>query len=204
MEEEDYEKKWQVEISRLLKRINDHQNLKELIVFYGSSSIRLWEDLHWDIRPLNVLNLGFGGSNLYWCKFYFNKLFENIIPRKIVLYGGENDLSEGKSPEHVNDDLKELIGMARSRFPDSELILISLKPSPSRMHLIDEIKHTNQLFSETISETENASMIWIHDAMLRGESADDSLFVEDQLHMNRKGYDVWTKEVRTFFELKPL
>ena len=56
------------------------------IVFYGSSSIRLWKSLQQDFSGYAVLNVGFGGSRLTDCVQYANRL---VIPRKpaaIVIY----------------------------------------------------------------------------------------------------------------------
>ena len=42
-------------------------------MFYGSSSIRLWDTLAEDIDP-GVVNLGFGGSTLQACDYFFERL----------------------------------------------------------------------------------------------------------------------------------
>ena len=44
------------------------------VVFYGSSTIRLWDSLEQDLMPLPVYNLGFGGSTLRACEEAFSKL----------------------------------------------------------------------------------------------------------------------------------
>jgi hypothetical protein len=49
-------------------------------VFYGSSSIRLWDTLAEDVDP-RVLNLGFGGSTLEACDYFFRTRFARAIAR---------------------------------------------------------------------------------------------------------------------------
>ncbi len=44
------------------------------MVFYGSSSIRLWTTLAEDFSGLPVINLGFGGSTLAACSWFFTRL----------------------------------------------------------------------------------------------------------------------------------
>lgn len=191
------EQEWTIEIARLKRRVSTHPKRENLVVFYGSSSIRLWENLSRDLRPLNVLNLGFGGSSLYWCNYYFEELFVDLTPAHLVVYAGENDLSEGKTPKQVLGDLEDLISKAKRHFKGIKITVISLKPSPSRMGLIEEIRKTNDLFASAIDGTENADMIWIHELMLRHGDANPELFSEDLLHMNEKGYEIWRDALRS-------
>src|SRR5215470_9581276 len=69
-------------------------------VFYGSSSIRLWTTLAEDFDP-RVLNLGFGGSTLEACLYFFARLVPPTHPRSLLLYAGDNDLGDGRSPDDV-------------------------------------------------------------------------------------------------------
>ncbi len=196
------ENEWTAEIGRLKRKVAGHPKRDGLVVFYGSSSIRLWNNLTRDLSPLNLLNLGFGGSSLYWCNFYFEELFRDLTPFHLVVYAGENDLDEGKGPDVVNSDLKTLIGKARSKNLDIKISVISLKPSPARMHLMDQIRETNQLFEQTVNSISNASMIWIHDQMLDPNGqVYPHFFTDDRLHMNEKGYEIWTDIVRHHFDL---
>ena len=64
-------------------------------VFYGSSSIRLWITLAEDFDP-RVLNLGFGGSTLEACDYFFSRLVMPVSPRSLLLYAGDNDLGDGR------------------------------------------------------------------------------------------------------------
>jgi len=40
-------------------------------LFYGSSSIRLWPNLQGDFPAIKAVNLGFGGSTLAACVWFF-------------------------------------------------------------------------------------------------------------------------------------
>src|ERR1700693_3421270 len=69
------------------------------IVFYGSSSIRLWKSLQQDFSGYAVLNCGFGGSRLTDCVRYANRLVLRRKPSAIVIYAGDHDLASGAPPE---------------------------------------------------------------------------------------------------------
>ncbi len=56
------------------------------VIFYGSSSIRLWSSLATDFNDVEVINLGFGGSTLAACAWFFERLVPPRQPRSIVFY----------------------------------------------------------------------------------------------------------------------
>lgn len=174
-----------------------------MIVFYGSSSIRLWVHLKEDLQPLNTLNLAFGGSSFAWCAHYFEELFWGISPRKVVLYGGENDLSEGTPVMDILHAYKKLVAKIQNAYPRIELACISVKPSPSRVELLPQIQEINH---EMINRMDyiNGQYIDIHPMMLdQSGKPNKELFLSDELHMNRKGYEIWAREVRKAFKLQP-
>src|SRR6185369_1814803 len=72
---------------------------RDAVLFYGSSSIRLWATLAEDFPGLAVVNRGFGGSTLAECVQEMERLVFPVQPRAIVLYAGENDLDQGASAE---------------------------------------------------------------------------------------------------------
>ena len=44
------------------------------IIFYGSSTIRLWKSLNEDFKDVDVINLGFGGAYIDSLSKNFNLL----------------------------------------------------------------------------------------------------------------------------------
>ncbi len=188
------------EIEDLEKKILDFPNKEDLTVFYGSSSIRLWESLEEDMAPLNVLNLGFGGSSFSWCIYYFDRLFTKIKPKHIVIYVGDNDLANGIPPEKVVKKFRTLANLIRTSFPHTPMDFITIKPSPSRTYLLPETKLTNSLIRKELMNVEKASLINIFDSMLNENGvARPELYLEDELHMNEKGYKIWKGVVRKHF-----
>ncbi len=199
---EDHPQIWLNEMKRLDRKIQSLHSQKDLIVFYGSSSIRLWVDIKEDLHPMNTVNIGFGGSSYQWLGYYFDKLFQDLNPSKLVFYAGENDLYHGASPLKVQHDFQKLADKSKSRFPDCGLYCINLKPSPSRSNLDEKIKETNRLLSISIPNYDGNEIINIHDHMMNSENQPNAdLFLSDNLHMNKLGYAVWKKVVREYFKL---
>ena len=77
------------------------------MVFYGSSTIRLWNSLQDDFPHTNTLNLGFGGAFISSLSQNFDRLFTFEAPKAIVLYLGGNDLSLGWTAEKIIEKIAE-------------------------------------------------------------------------------------------------
>ena len=117
------------EIIALEQKIDSNTYLDNLIAFYGSSSIRLWSSLQQDMSPMNVINLGFGGSSYPYCVNYFDRVFAKLKPSQLVVYAGDNDLGNDHSPEQVLGNFSLLIDLIQKQFPDAMIHVISIKPS---------------------------------------------------------------------------
>src|SRR5688500_3924563 len=68
------------------------------IVFYGSSSIRMWKSLKEDFPGMNVINRGFGGSTAPDALRYVDRIVIPYKPSAVVVYEGDNDLAKGRTP----------------------------------------------------------------------------------------------------------
>ena len=67
------------------------------IVFTGSSSIARWETLAEEMKPLDVINRGFGGSQYSDLNLYAKRIVIAYHPRAVVIYEGDNDLAPESS-----------------------------------------------------------------------------------------------------------
>ncbi|NVN93135.1 MAG: GDSL family lipase [Desulfuromonadales bacterium] len=163
-----------------------------LVLFYGSSSIRMWESLEEDFRDVGVLNMAFGGSTLAACVWFFERLVVPCRPRSIICYAGDNDLGDGRMPEDVVVSFRNLLAKVDTHFPQIPFSMLSIKPSPSRWHLSDRIRFINEAIKREMQGRDNRYFIDIHAAMLGSDGQpDNSLFLEDGLHVSQKGYQVW-------------
>src|SRR5205085_12702237 len=112
-------------------------------------------------------------------------------PKQIVIYCGENDLaaSDTVTGEMVFQRFKQLFSDIRKKLPNVSVVFISLKPSPSRWHLKEKQITANKLIENYLSKQKNAKFVSVWNAMLGTDGKPKpELFVEDNLHMNAKGY----------------
>ncbi len=168
-------------------------------VFYGSSTIRLWTDLARDLDAPEALNLGFGGSTLEACVYFFDRLVVPEHPSSLVVYAGDNDIGDGRSAQQVFAYFKAFASKVRIELGDIPFGFISIKPSPARFPLVKEIREANRLIKQQISQVENAYFVNLFDQMLRPDQTPRTeLFESDGLHMNRFGYQLWSKLLKPY------
>ena len=163
-------------------------------IFYGSSSIRLWEKLYEDFEGFKPVNLGFGGSTLAACVWFFDRIVSPVKhPDTFILYAGDNDLGDGRHPEEVLIFFREFMFKLREHYPTIPFYYISIKPSISRMEILDDIIATNALIVQEIdTRSKNDYFINIFDKMLdKNGKPIAAYFQEDGLHLSRDGYVVW-------------
>jgi lysophospholipase L1-like esterase len=162
------------------------------IVFIGSSSIQKWASLPQDFPGRNAINRGFGGSRLADSTYFAHRIATKYRPRLIVLYAGDNDLFEGHSAEQVFADFKDFVAAVRQDLPDEPIAFISIKPSPSRAHLMPAMRAANALIADYAHAQKNIRYVDVFTPMLDANGQPRAeLFIEDRLHMNRAGYALW-------------
>lgn len=169
------------------------------MLFYGSSSIRLWENLENDFPSHRVSNLGFGGSTLSACVWFFERIMYYYNPKVLLVYAGDNDLGDGRNPEEIFIFFQQLMVKSSLRFGNIPCYFISLKPSLSRWHLADQFSYTNNLIeSEIIKHNGNWKFIDVYKRMLTKEGQPERSYYEpDGLHLSQEGYDLWKRVVQS-------
>ncbi|HLS28978.1 MAG TPA: SGNH/GDSL hydrolase family protein [Opitutales bacterium] len=167
---------------------------EDVILFIGSSSIRGWRTLAEDFPEYPVINRGFGGAWVHDTIHYADRIVLPYKPSTIIFYAGENDLRGGFSAERVVESFKEFVEIVHDELPETRIAYVSMKPSPSRARLIDEMRKGNEAIRDWARETENVDYIDVFNPMLDKEGqAREELFVKDKLHLNSAGYRLWRK-----------
>jgi lysophospholipase L1-like esterase len=180
----------------------DFDSNKTTVVFTGSSSIKMWGDLEERFSSFNIVNAGFGGSHMNELLYWSDKLITKFRPDAVFIYEGDNDIAEGKSPELVISQTVELISNLKSSLTDTRYYLISVKPSPSRWQFKSEYETLNQRFKELASLSPEIEYVDVWTPMLTpdGSMVQQDIFLEDDLHMNNAGYDIWEAAIRPHIE----
>ena len=163
-------------------------------LFVGSSSIRFWVTIEDDLPNLDIVQRGFGGSQMEHVNLYFDLLVANHRPARIFLYEGENDINAGDAPETVLADLMTFLDKKDKALGDTPVYFISIKPSPARAADFDAQQKANALVRKLAKSRKDLAYIDVVDAMMEDGTPKD-IFVFDSLHMNHDGYKLWAAEI---------
>ncbi|MGZ8556722.1 MAG: GDSL-type esterase/lipase family protein [Chitinophagaceae bacterium] len=175
------------------------------ILFVGSSSFTMWKDVQDYFLAHIIINRGFGGSSLTDVTRYANDIILPYQPRQIVIYCGENDLaaSDTVSAQIVFHRFKKLFELIRIQYPKAQISYISIKPSPSRSHLMPKMKEANLMIKDFLTKERKASFIDVYHSMLKSDGKPmEDIFLDDMLHMNKKGYAIWQKIIEPYLKIK--
>ena len=190
---------FQEEVKDIVQR-NDSlwDNSQETILFTGSSSIRFWEDLQERFPEKQVLNAGFGGSQASDLLIHLDDLVLRYQPKQVFIYEGDNDIFNKKRPKQVLEDTAQIVEKLKEDREDRAIVLISAKPSLSRWKLKRKYKRLNKKLSNFAKEQDGVEFVDVWNPMLDGRRVMPDIFVEDGLHMNKKGYDIWYTTLKEY------
>jgi lysophospholipase L1-like esterase len=170
-----------------------------LVLFTGSSSIRLWKNLSVAFPEHNVLNMGFGGSEMADLLYFTDQLIIPFQPRQIFIYEGDNDLSVGRTAEQIIASADSLLLRVRQHLPEAEVVFISPKPSLMRWELKAKYEDFNKKLRAWTSKKRDVRFADVWTPMLdRNGKVMQDIFVADGLHLNEKGYSIWTGALKKF------
>jgi lysophospholipase L1-like esterase len=180
------------EIKTLKSQVYNFKEGEEFYLFTGSSSIRKWDNIPKYFPGKNIINNGFGGSQMSDLLHYSKDLILRHAPTKIFIYEGDNDLGSKKTSTEILATTKTLIEGIESKLPKAEIIIISPKPSLSRWALKEKYVELNVEFKKYCDSKPNLSFADVWNPMLDENGKPfEHIFIEDGL--NSKGYDIWAK-----------
>jgi len=172
-----------------------------LIIFTGSSSIRRWTNLKDYFPSKNIINTGFGGSQMSDLLYYCDSVITKYKPVQVFIYEGDNDIAAGKEPGEIMKDAEALFNKITSKIPGVQIVIISVKPSVLRWKLKDEYISLNKSY-ENISQThKNIRYVDVWTPLLAKDgNPKKEIFISDSLHINKLGYDIWADKIKKFLK----
>ncbi|MBK7405520.1 MAG: hypothetical protein IPJ41_13035 [Phycisphaerales bacterium] len=168
------------------------------VLFIGSSSIRMWKTLAEDMAPMPVLNRGFGGSKTQEVLAVFDRIVLPYRPSVIVYYCGDNDLgTDNHDSQSAADGFIAFDRLARAMSPEVQVFYIPIKASVARWGNWEAMRRANEIVRAYCEATPGATYLDTVTPTLGAEGKPDpTIFLGDGLHLNAKGYEIWTRVVR--------
>src|SRR5258707_11054813 len=151
------------------------------------------------MKPLEVMNRGFGGSQYSDLNQYAKRIVIACHPRAVVVYEGDNDLAAGspKTSEMVAGDAREFVKIVHSELPETWIYVMSIKPSYLGWNEWPIMKAANKLIEDFAKTQDRGQYIDMPTPMFEGlEKPPRDLFVEGGWHPTTKCYAMWTSIIK--------
>lgn len=172
---------------------------KDRIVFTGSSSIRLWKNINQYYPNHQIINTGFGGSHMSDLLYFIEETVFQFSPSKVFIYEGDNDVANGVSEKDIIKYTEKVIKKIHTKFPSCEIIFIAPKPSIARWKLRNEYLSVCSKLNDIAKSNSKVSFINVWEVMLNEHNElKENLFLDDNLHMNSNGYDLWDEMITPY------
>ncbi len=174
---------------------------KNAILFVGSSSFTKWTDVQDYFPGYPIINRGFGGSVLPDVIRYAKDIIFPYQPKQVVIYCGENDLasSDTVTAAMVVNRFTTLLAIIRAKLPNTPVLFVSLKPSPSRSRLFPKMQEANASIKALLLKDKHGAFADVYSKMLDADGNPmKDIFLADNLHMNAKGYAIWKKVLEPY------
>jgi hypothetical protein len=173
------------------------------LLFIGSSSIRMWDTLAEDMAPFPVIKRGYGGAHLRDAIFYTHRVLGEHEPAMIIGFIA-NDIKgvqEDERPGKVKRLFAFFLKQVRERHPETPFLWIEITPTKSRWKQWEEIKRVNKKIKAYCEKMPNVYFVETAEAFLNENGLPSTeLFIEDQLHLNKEGYALWSSIIKKEIE----
>ena len=181
--------------------IQNYNLSKGQIIFIGDSITDLCplDDYYLDL-PLACYNRGIGGDTTEGVLDRLQVSIFDLMPSKVVLMIGTNDVNGGKSEKYIVNNYAKIIKEIKEGVPNVELYCMSIIPQNKDMESYSDVDTTaNNIKIQSIngkikglSEEQEATYIDLYPALLGKEGNLDKAYSDDGLHLNAEGFAVWS------------
>lgn len=195
------EERWSSAIDLLDQRNAQESHPTSSVLFVGSSSIRRWDTITEDVAPFHPIQRGYGGAKFRDLAVFAERIIQPHRYRAMVVFVA-NDIT-GKDKDLTVDQVEPLVRhvvrVSREHQPQAPVLLIEITPTSSRFKAWSKIREMNARIRDVALTTPHTYFIPTASHYLHPDTKTprDELFVDDRLHLNRDGYRIWGKLIRS-------
>jgi hypothetical protein len=199
---------WQDSMENAVRKYEEEPIIRDQIVFYGPSYYTRWSK-EWEHTPLRsallggsgrecCINRGFGSSCPEHQLYYYHRMIRPLAPRVLVYGSWGNSEAFGYSNEEAFELAQRVVLYALTDFPNLRVYISGAMAT----HGMDERKLAHRReYSEMLRKfAEQTPRCTYFDPLSCKELGADDLFVEDGVHYNQKGYDVFADYYRNILK----
>lgn len=194
--------RFDAEISKLAQVGVPSKENTPFVLLYGSSTFTHWGhyDSQKELAPFTICNRGFGGSTSADALYHLPRL---VLPLKfdiLALYEGDNDQVMNFTPEDVYNNLAAIVRIVRSYQPKCKIVILGVKPSPSRVEFNSIRLLINKKLQTLVDHFDQVFYLDLDNVLLDSNGYPNrSLYLEDMLHLNKAGYEKLASVMKTSF-----
>lgn len=190
---------WKSNLEKEVVRYEEENAPKGQIVFYGPSNFTRW-GTRWGMKPLRevllgksgaecCINRGFGSSCPEHQLYYYPRMIRPLEPKVLVYSSAGNSASFGYTDEEAFELAQRVIMYTVTDFPECKVYIGGCNPgkNPSEAAL-EKKRRYNSWLREFAEKTPNCVFF---DPLEYEPLRDETLFVDDGVHFNQKGYEVY-------------
>ena len=118
-------------------------------------------------------------------------------PRAILIYEGDNDTAFDIPQEKVIDQFNEIVARVHRELPETRVYVLSVKPSMARATVWPQAKQLSAGLKLIAQSNPLVHYIDVATPLLKADgTVMDDIFIEDGLHLNRKGNQIWGATIK--------
>lgn len=180
---------------------------KEQIVFLGDSITDLCclDDYYGDLS-LACYNRGIGGDTTDGVLKRLEVSAYDLMPKKVVLMIGTNDVNGGKSEKYIIKNYEKIINGILDNIGGVQLYCISIIPQNKDLEEyadLDTDAQNKKIQSingkiKALSESRGATYIDLYPLLIGPENNLNKEYSDDGLHLNDKGFIVWSNLLKPY------
>ena len=193
---------WKDSMEDAVRKYEEEPIRKGEIVFYGPSNFTRWSE-KWKMIPLReavvgaggkpcCINRGFGSSCPEHQLYYYPRMIRPLEP-KVLVYSATNGNGRafGYSDEESWELAQRVIMYALTDFPGIHVYISGANPRKEMStELIENFKKYNSWIKDFVEKTPGC---YYFDPLEYEPLRNPDNFVDDGVHFNQKGYDVYAE-----------
>ena len=171
------------------------------IVFIGDSMTERYKlDRAYKDLDLEVYNRGISGDTATWLQARLGVSLFDLAPSKVVLMIGTNDINYGRSAEEIAGDYESILHLMRQNLPDAKIWCVSIVPqntdySEGAAQNNAQIREANEKI-KALACSYGLEYVDLYSLLVDENGLLNSKYSSDGLHLNNKGYAVWTNALK--------
>lgn len=172
--------------------INNQTVQEGAIVFTGDSIVEFFPLKKRLGRDYPLVNRGVAGSDTYWLLENLRTQVWELLPSKVFILIGTNDIGLGHSQSEIIANITDIIAEIRAESYMTEINILSVLPVSEEDDYIERVKVRNnqaiKALNKTLSVISGINYIELYDLLVDEKGQLASSFTKDGLHLTDQAY----------------